>query len=128
MGFYTILLFMDQSHVSRLAMQIGGTISEIHLKNTHFTYTLAAPAPQNTTDCGNRVNTPVSVKCRQVTPNSSLIHCQIIHFNSLCLYPSEKPIDPIKEKRSRLETYVELTLCHILPSVQIQYKVDLNYT
>ena len=42
--------------------------------------------------------------------------------------PKRGPIDPIKEKKSRLETYVEFTLCHTLPSVKIQYKFDLNYT
>ena len=68
-------------------MQIDSTIAEIHLKNTNFTYIVAAPAPQNTPDCGKRVNIPVLVKCRQVSPKSSL--CKIKHFNSLYLYPSE---------------------------------------
>ena len=49
-------------------------------------------------------------------------------FQFIVFIPKRGPIDPIKEKRSRLETYVEFTLCHTLPSVQIQYKVDLNYT
>ena len=39
-------------------MQIGSTIAEVHLKNTHFTYTVAAPAPQNTPDCEKRLNIP----------------------------------------------------------------------
>ena len=49
-------------------------------------------------------------------------------FQFIVVIPKRGPIDPLKEKRSRLETYVEFTLCHTLPSVQIQYKVDLNYT
>ena len=49
-------------------------------------------------------------------------------FQFIVVIPKLGPIDPIKEKRSLLETYVEFTLCHTLPSVQIQYKVDLNYT
>ena len=51
-------------------------------------------------------------------------------FQFIVFIPKRGPIDPIKEKRSRLETYVEFTLCHTLhsDSVQIQYKVDLNYT
>ena len=73
-------------------MQIGGTISEIHLKNTNFTYTVAAPAPQKTSDCGNRVNTAASVKCRQVSPNSSLIHNVKLYISINCVYTqSEDP-------------------------------------
>ena len=40
--------------------------------------------------------------------------------------PKRGPIDHIKEKRSRLETNVEFTLCHTLPSVRIQYKVYID--
>ena len=69
MGFMRLCYSWTNRTFSRLTMQIGGTISEIHLKNTHFTYTVAAPAPQNTPDCGNRVNTPASVKCRLVSQN-----------------------------------------------------------
>ena len=82
-------------------MQIGSTISEINLKNTHFTYTVAAPAAQNTPDCGNRVNTPASVKCRQVSQNLSLIHYVKLYISIYCVYTQARPY---KEKRSRLET------------------------
>ena len=109
-------------------MQIGGTVSEIHLKNTHFTYTVAAPAPQNTPDCGNRVNTSASVKCRQVSPNSSLIHYVKLYISIHCVYTQARTYRPYKREKNHLGTYVEFTLCHTLPSVQIQYKVDLNYT
>ena len=29
-----------------MIMQIGSPLPEIHIKNTHFTYAVAAPAPQ----------------------------------------------------------------------------------
>ena len=80
-------------------MQIGGTLSEIHLKNTHFTYTVAAPAPQNTPDCGNHVNTPASVKCRQVSPNSSLIHYVKLYISIHCVYIQARTHRPYKGEK-----------------------------
>ena len=80
-------------------MQISSTISEIHLKNTHFTYTVAAPAPQNTPDCGNRVNTPASVKCCQVSPNSSLIHYVKLYISIHCIYTQARTHRPYKRDK-----------------------------
>ena len=59
MGFYAIFFYLWINRtLSKLTMQIGSTVADIHLKNTQFTYTVAAPAPQNTPDCGKRVNIP----------------------------------------------------------------------
>ena len=80
-------------------MQIGGTISEIHLMNTHFTYTVAAQAPQNMPDCGNRVNTPASVKCRQVSPNSSLMHYVKLYISIHCVYTQARTYRPYKREK-----------------------------
>ena len=47
-GFTRFFYSWTNRTFSRLTMQIGSTISKIHLKNTNLTYTVAAPAPQNT--------------------------------------------------------------------------------
>ena len=80
-------------------MHISGTISEIHLKNTHFTYTVAAPAPQNTPNSGNYVNTPASVKCRQVSQNSSLIHYVKLYISIHCVYTQARIHRPFKREK-----------------------------
>ena len=90
-------------------MQIGSTISEIHLKNTHFAYTVAAPAPQNTPDCENRVNTPASVKCRQVSPNSSLIHYVKLYISIQCIYTPAR----IPHKRAN-KPFGNLSWVHVM--------------
>ena len=92
-------------------MQIGGTILEIHLKNTHFTYTVAGPAPQNTPDCGNRVNTPASVKCRQVAPNSSLIHYVKLYISIHCVYNQTKTDRPYKREK---KPFGNLSWIHVM--------------
>ena len=124
MGFYAFFYSWTNRTFSRLTMQIGSTISEIHLKNTHFTYTVVAPAPKNMSDCGNRVNTPASVKCGQVSPNSSLIHFVKLYISINCVYTQARTHRPYKREKKPFE----ITLCHTLPSVQIQHKFDLNYT
>ena len=96
---------------SRLTMQIGGPISEIHLKNTHFTYTVAAPAPQNTPDCGNRVNTSASVKCRQVSPNSSLIHYVKLYISIHCVFTQARTHRPYKREK---KPFGNLSLIHVM--------------
>ena len=92
-------------------MQIGSTISEIHLKNTHFTYTVAAPAPQNTPDCGNRVNTPASVKCRQVSPNSSLLHYVKLYISIHCVYTQARTHRPYKREK---KPFGNLSWIHVM--------------
>ena len=92
-------------------MQIGSTILEIHLKNTHFTYTVAAPAPQNTSDCGNRVNTPVSVKCREVSPDSSLIHNVKLYISIHCVYTQARNHKPYKREK---KPFGNLSWIHVI--------------
>ena len=99
MGFTRFCYSWTNRTLSRLTMQIGSTISEIHLKNTHFTHTVAAPAPQNTPDCGNRVNTPASVKCRKVSPNSSLIHYVKLYISIHCVYTQARTHRPYKREK-----------------------------
>ena len=97
-------------------MQIGGTISEIHLKNTYFTYTVAAPAPQNTPDCAKRVNTPASVKCRQVSLNSSLIQYVKLYISIQCVYIQARTHRPYKgEKR----LFGNLSWIHVMSHVAL---------
>ena len=92
-------------------MQIGGTISEIHLKNTHFTYTVAAPAPQNTPDCENRVNTHASVKCRKVSLNLSLIHYVKLYISIHCVYTQARIHRPYKREK---KPYGNLSWIHFM--------------
>ena len=92
-------------------MQIGSTISEIHLKNIHFTYTVAAPAPQNTPDCGNRVNTLVSVKCHKVSPDSSLIHYAKLYISIHCVYTQARTHIPYKREK---KPFGNLSLIHVM--------------
>ena len=98
-------------------MQIGSTISEIHLKNTHFIYTVAAPAPQNTPDFGNRVNTPASVKCRQVSQNSSFTHYVKLYISIHRVYTQVRTHRPYKREkkpfgnRSSIHVMSHFALC-----------------
>ena len=109
-------------------MQIVSTISEIHLKNTHFTYTVAAPAPQNTPDCGNRVNTPASIKCRQVSPNSSLIHYVKLYISIQCIYTQARTHIPYKRANKPFGnlSWVHVMLHFALCSNSIQSWFELN--
>ena len=54
-----------------MIMQIGSPLAEIHIKNTHLTYTVAAPAPQSRHFWGargkthlHRENVPKSLQMR----------------------------------------------------------------
>ena len=127
-GFTRFCYLWTNRTFSRLTMQIGDTISEIHLKNTHFTYTVAAPAPQNTPDCGNRVNTPASVKCRQVSPNSSLIHFVKLYISIHCVYTQARTHRPYMykwEKKFRNLSWIHIMSHFALCSNSIQSWFEL---
>ena len=128
MGFTRICYLWTNRTFSRLTMQIGSTIAEIHLKYTHFTYTVAAPAPQNTPDYGNRINTPASVKCRQASPNSSLIHYVKLYISIRCVYTQARTHRPYKREK---KPFGNLSWIHVMSHFAFcsnSHKVDLNYT
>ena len=108
-------------------MQIDRTISEVHLKNTHFTYTVAAPALQKTPDCGNRVNTPASVKCRQVSSNSALIHYVKLYISIHRVYTQTRTHRPYKREKKPCEnlSWIHIILHFALCSNSIQRWFEL---
>ena len=92
MGFYAILLFMDQSHV----FYTDDADWQYYIRNSPQEYsfhlycggTSSPEYAQLRKSCKHTYIGKMSPSLPKFVINTL---CQIIHFNSLCLYPSEDP-------------------------------------